>query len=111
MKPTRRLWPVSIRLALWMALEIGILMWVTTGNGSNVIGRLKEPVYAMEVLFFGFAAVILAALALRSAIPGRHLSTCEATIAALLALAGTLLIVAATPMDTTRSVAEFVRSA
>ena len=78
-KPTRRLWPISVRLALWMALEMGILMWVMTGSGSNVIGRLKEPAYTMEVLFFGFAAVILATLALRSAIPGRYLSTREAT--------------------------------
>lgn len=108
-KPTRRLWPVSIRLALCVALEIGILMWVMTGSGSDVIGRLKEPAYAMEVLFFGSAAVILTALALRSAIPGRYLSTREATIAGLLALAGTLLITASAPMDTTRSVAEFVR--
>ena len=69
-----------------MALEIGILMWVITDSG-NVIGKLKEPAYAMEVLFFGFAAVILAALALWSAIPGRYLSTLEATIAGLLILA------------------------
>jgi hypothetical protein len=109
LKPTRSMWPVSIRLALWMALEIGILMWVMTGSGRNVIGRLKEPAYAMEALFFGFAAVILAALALRSAIPGRFLSTLEATIAGLLVLAGTLLITASVPMDTARSVAEFVR--
>jgi hypothetical protein len=108
-KPTRGLWPVSIRLALWMALEIGILMWVMTGSSDSVIRRLKEPAYVMEVLFFGFAAVILAALALRSAIPGRYLSTREATIAGLLALAGTLLITAAAPIDATRSVAEFVR--
>ena len=88
LKPTRSMWPVSIRLALWMALEIGILMWVMTGSGRNVIGRLKEPAYAMEVLFFGFAAVILATLALRSAIPGRYLSAREASLAGLLALAG-----------------------
>ena len=107
-KPTRRLWPVSIRLAVWMALEIAILLWVTTGSGSNVIERLKEPAYAMEVLFFGFAAVILATLALRSAIPGRYLSAREASLAGLLALAGTLLITVAAPMDMTPPVAEFV---
>jgi hypothetical protein len=108
-KPTRRLWPVSIRLAAWMALEIGILLWVMTGSGRNVIERLKEPAYAMEVLFFGSAAIILATLALRSAIPGRYLSAREATLAGLLALAGTLLITMAVPMDMTRPVAEFVR--
>ena len=108
-KPARRIWPVGIRLGLWMALEIGILAWVMTGSGGNFIGRLKDPAYAMEVLFFGFAAVILAALALRSALPGRYLSAREATLAGLLALAGTLLITAAAPMDTTRPVAELVR--
>jgi len=108
-KPARRLWPVSFRLAIWMALEIGILMCVMTGSSGNVIERLKEPAYAMEVLFFGFAAVILAMLALRSAIPGRYLSAREAMLAGLLALAGALLITLAAPMDMTRPVAEFVR--
>jgi hypothetical protein len=108
-KPVRRLWPVSFRVAMWMALEIGILMCVMTGSGSNVIERLKAPAYAMEVLFFGFAAIILATLALRSAIPGRYLSAREASLAGLLALAGTLLITVAAPMDMTRPVAEFVR--
>jgi hypothetical protein len=106
---TRRLWRVGMRLGLWMALQIGILAWVMTGGGSDFIIRLKQPAYAMEVLFLGSAAVILAALALRSAIPGRYLRTGEGMLAAVLVLAGTLLVASIEPLDTTRSLGEFVR--
>jgi hypothetical protein len=68
--------------------------------------RSRLRAHLMEALQKGDPA----ALALCSAIPGRYLSTREAAIAGLLALAGTLLITAAAPMDITRSVAEFVRA-
>jgi hypothetical protein len=108
LKPARRIWPVGMRLALWMVLEIAILVWVLAGHGSALIGRLKQPGYAMEVLSFGLAAVVLSALALRSAIPGRQARTAELTLAGLLVLTGTLLIGLALPMDTSPTLGEFV---
>ncbi len=108
-KPTRRLWSVGVRLGLWMALEVGALAWVATHTSNDFMQKLKQPVYGIEILFFAAAAVISAALALRSAVPGRALRASEATLAAVLVLAGTLLVVAVEPMDTASPLGGFVR--
>jgi hypothetical protein len=108
-KPTRRLWPVALRLGLWMALEVGVLAWVGTHTANHFMEKLKRPVYAIEILFFAAAAVISAALALRSAVPGRALRASVATLAGLLVLAGTLLVAGVEPLDTTHTLGGFVR--
>jgi hypothetical protein len=108
-KPTRRLWTVAVRLGLWMALEVGVLAWVATHTSNDFVQKLKQPVYAIEVLFFVTAAVISAALALRSAIPGRAPRASEAAVAAVLVIAGTLLVAAVEPMDATTPLGGFVR--
>jgi hypothetical protein len=107
-KPSRRLWPVPMRLGLWVVLEIGILAWVMRGGWSNCLQRLEQPAYVVEAFFFGCTAVILGALALRSAIPGRDLHAREAALAAVLALAATILISAVTPMNISYPLNEFV---
>jgi hypothetical protein len=108
-RPTRPLWSVGVRLGLWMALEIGVLAWVATHTSNDFMQKLKQPVYAIGVLFFVAAAVISAALALRSAVPGRALPASEATLAAVLVLAGTLLVAAVEPIDAATPLAGFVR--
>jgi hypothetical protein len=108
-KPTRPLWSVGGRLGLWMALEIGVLAWVATHTRNDFMQKLQQPVYAIEVLFFSAAALISAALALRSAIPGRALRASEVTFAAVLVLVGTLLVAAVEPIDATTSLSGFVR--
>jgi hypothetical protein len=108
-KPKRPLWPVELRLGLWMASEVGVLAWVATHTSNDFMQKLQQPVYAIEVLFFAAAAVISAALALRSAIPGRALRASEATLAAALVIAGTLLVAAVKPMDTASPLGGFVR--
>ena len=108
LKPAHRIWPVGTRLALWMVLEVAIMALVLAGLGGVIISRLRQPGYALEVLFFGVAAVIFSALALRSAIPGRQAGTGELTLASLLILAGTLLIGVAAPVDTSHTLGEFV---
>ena len=105
----RRLWSVGMRLGLWIALEVGVLTWVATHTSNDFMQKLKQPVYAIEILFFVAAAVISAALALRSAIPGRALRASEATLAAVLVIAGTLLVAAVKPMDATIPLGGFVR--
>ena len=105
----RRLWSVGMRLGLWIALEVGVLTWVATHTSNDFMQKLKQPVYAIEILFFVAAAVISAALALRSAIPGRALRASEATLAAVLVIAGTLLVAAVEPMDATIPLGGFVR--
>jgi hypothetical protein len=108
-KPTRRLWSVGMRLGLWMALEVGVLTWVATHTSNDFMQKLKQPVYAIEIVFFVAAAVISAALALRSAIPGRALRASEATLAAVLVIAGTLFVAVVEPMDPTTPLGGFAR--
>src|SRR5260370_29368891 len=72
-KLTRRLWSVGVRLGIWILLEVGVLAWVVTHTDNDFIQKLRQPVYAIEILFFAAAAIISATLALRSAIPGRVL--------------------------------------
>src|SRR6266849_9926329 len=99
-KPTRRLWSVGVRLGIWILLEVGVLAWVVTHTDNDFIQKLRQPVYAIEILFFAAAAIISATLALRSAIPGRVLRASEGVLAAVLVLTGAALV-AAGPMNTT----------
>jgi hypothetical protein len=108
-KPKRPLWSVGVRLGLWMVLEVGVLAWVATHTRNDFMQKLQQPVYAIEVLFVVAAAIISAALALRSAIPGRALRASEATLATVLVLAGTLLVAAVEPIDAATSLGGFVR--
>jgi hypothetical protein len=108
--PTRPLWPVGGRLALWMMLEVGVLAWVISHTTNHFTAKLTHPVYVIELLFFAAAAIISALLALRSAIPGRTLSASAAAIAAALVLAGTIGLTIAQPMDTSNPLGDFVRT-
>src|ERR1700752_842224 len=89
--PTRPLWPIGARLGLWIVLETGVLLWVLSHTTIYFTAKLTQPVYAIELIFFAGAAIISAALALRSAVPGRALSASEATIAGALVCAGTIV--------------------
>ena len=106
--PTRRLWPVGARLGLWMLLEIGVLVWVMTHTDNHFLHKLKQPVYANEIVLFAGAAIISAILALRSTIPGRALRADEAVLGATLVLAGMVLLTVGEPMRTGYPVAEFL---
>jgi hypothetical protein len=109
LKPTRRLWPISARMGLWITLEVGILAWVSTHTDNHLMERLARPIYVIEIVLFVTAALIFAVMALRSAIPGRILGVYEATLAGALLVAGTLLVIAGQPIRTTESLSEFLR--
>jgi len=107
--PSRPLWPVNARLALWAVVEVGVLAWVMNHTTNHFVAKLSHPVYVMEIVFFATAAIISAASALKSAIPGRKLSASEVTIATTLVLAGTIVVAIAQPMDTSNPLSDFVR--
>src|SRR5690349_15115437 len=88
--PSRPLWPVSARLTLCIVVELGILAWVISHAPINFVARLTHPVYTIEIVFFATTALICAAMALKSAVPGRVLSAKEVVIATAFALAGTV---------------------
>jgi hypothetical protein len=106
----RPLWPVSARLTLWMLTEVGILAWVIAHSTINFVARLTHLAYAVEVVFFASAAMICAALALKSAIPGRTITAKEAAMAVSLAIAGTVVLIMARPMATSDSLGDFARN-
>jgi hypothetical protein len=109
-RPARPLWPVGARLGLWMVLEASVLAWVMSHTTNHFTVKLTHPVYLVELVFFAGAAIISAALALRSAIPGRTLSAREATIAGALVFAGTIVLTIAQPLDTSYPLSDFARN-
>jgi len=108
-QPIPRIWPVAVRLGLWIVLEACILAWVSAHTTNHFKEKLTQPAYAIEIFFFAAAAIISAALALRSAIPGRSLPARETALAAVLVLAGAMLLSVAEPMNTANRLGDFVR--
>jgi hypothetical protein len=109
-KPSRPLWPVSVRLTLWIVMEVGILVWVMNHTTNNFVAKLAHPAYAIEIIFFAAAAIIFAESGLKSAIPGRTVSRREATMAVALVLAATVVLVVAHPMTTSDRLGDFART-
>jgi hypothetical protein len=108
LRPVRRLWPVRARLALWIALEAGVLL-LLIGNGhrSDLAAQLGNPWYLLGVVGFALAGAVSAAFALRSAIPGREPSATEIGVLAVLAGASALLLLKE-PLDTSVPLASFI---
>jgi hypothetical protein len=107
--PRRPLLPVSVCLALWAGLDAVLVVWVMSHTTNDFKAKLIQPPYLVEVVFFMIASLISAALALRSAIPGRALSAAEAVIATALVITGTVVVIFGEPMDTSTRLREFTR--
>ena len=80
-RPVRPLWPVRVRLGLWLLLESIVLLWVATHTGNDFMRKLGHLDYALEVAFFAAAATLAAMMALRVAIPGRSAGPREVALA------------------------------
>ncbi len=107
-RPVRPLWPVRVRLGLWLLLEALALLWVATHTGNNVVRKLGHLDYAIEVALFAAAATLAATLALRAAVPGRSTSPREVALAIVLALIGTALMAVGEPMRMGYPLGEFL---
>ncbi len=109
LKPVRRPWPVSVRLAFWLTLEAAVLTWVVAHTTNDFVVKLHRPGYAFEVACFAAAAMLAAMLALRTAIPGRRGRASEIALFIILVLVGTTLLVAE-PVSTNYQLGDFIRS-
>ncbi|MGH7933207.1 MAG: NrsF family protein [Candidatus Binataceae bacterium] len=110
LKPTKRLWPVSIRLALWIVLELGILALIAIVlPRAGLLAAFHNPHYLIETAFFIVAGVASAGLALRTAIPGRDATRNELLLIVGVALVAISLIVRG-PVITGVSLIEFIRA-
>jgi hypothetical protein len=107
LRPSRPLWPLRRRLALWLAIEVAVLLRAMVVTGNDFALRLRHPPYALEIAFFGIAGLILAAMALCSAIPGRESRPWQTPLAVALVLGGTLMLFAV-PMRTDLPLSQFV---
>jgi hypothetical protein len=91
--PVKRLWPVSIRLLLWVLLEAVILALSMLINGS------LEALVAIDFHTCGFGAagfilvsIAAAWLALRNSIPGHESSAIELILLAFGVIAAALIV-------------------
>ena len=73
LRPVRRLWPVGVRLGLWLVLEVGVLLLlIAHGYRPDLARQLRNPWYVFGVGGFAAAGTLAGAFALRTAIPGRE---------------------------------------
>jgi len=107
LRPRPSLWPVRRRLALWLLLEIVVLLRTVTEIRGDWAARFASPAYTFEILFFSVAGLILAAMALRAAIPGRESPPWQTVLAIVLAISGTALLFA-TPIGTNVPLKQFI---
>jgi hypothetical protein len=110
LKPVRRLWPIPVRLAIWMLVDIAVLAILWNWNmRPDFAVVLRKPQFLLEMgLFFG-AGQLLAFFALRAAVPGRETSRAQVWLCATM-VAGAILLVASEPVAAYGSEAEFVRA-
>lgn len=107
LRPVRRLWPVPVRLGLWLVLEVALLAWVAGHTHNDFMSKLAGPRYLLEVALFAGSAILAALSAFRSAIPGRPVRIGEMAIAVLLLAAGTALLMTQ-PMHTAYPLRQFI---
>ncbi len=107
LRPRLPLWPVRRRLALWLVIEVAVLLRAMVVTGNDFAMKLRHPPYALEIGFFGIAGLILAAMALKASIPGRESRPWQMALAVTLVLGGTLILFAV-PMRTDLPLSQFV---
>jgi hypothetical protein len=105
--PVRRLWPVPVRLGLWLVLEVALLAWVAGHTHNDFMSKLAGPRYLLEVALFAGSAILAALIAFRSAIPGRPVRISEPAIAVVLLAAGTALLMTQ-PLHTAYPLSQFI---
>ena len=92
LRPVRRLWPVRVRLAAWIAIEAGVLLLVIRNTQrTDLAQQLRDPWYLFGIGGFAVAGAIGAAFSLRSAIPGREPRRIELGMLLALTVASALL--------------------
>lgn len=109
-EPARRIWPVSIRLGVWLAFEACLLALVALfAPRPDLLSALHNPSYALEVGLFVVAGIGAAAFALRTAIPGLEATTTQlgpVLVAALIAI----IVAASAPTRTDMMLGTFIHT-
>ena len=109
LRPVRRLWPIGVRLTLWLLLESLVLSWMLMHTKNDFIAKLHQPSYLLEVVTFIVASIITAAMALRAAIPGRRVGRGELVVAVVMVISGVALLMEQ-PIQTGYPLGEFINA-
>ena len=108
LRPVRRLWPLSFRLALWIALEAGVLFFIVTHtHRADLAHQIHNTWYLLSVGGFAVSGVFGASLALRAAIPGREPHVAELVFLLVLSVASTLVLLRA-PINANLPISTFI---
>ena len=109
LRPVRRLWPVNVRLAIWIALEAAVLLFVTLHtHRTDLAQQIHNLWFLLGVGGFAVAGTLGGALALRSAIPGREPRTTEFVLLIVLTAASGLVLLHE-PIDFGMPIGTFIR--
>lgn len=108
-QPTKQVWPVRTRLAIWLALEIGIVLVGVATHRADLSQKLQSMQYLSELTTFIVMGTLAATLALKTAIPGREATGMELLLLSMLAVTATALISCEAWHNIT-SLAEFIRA-
>jgi hypothetical protein len=91
--PVKRLWPVGIRLLLWILLEAAILALGVLLNGSlDAVAVVHFHNYGFGAAGFILVSIAAAWMALRNSIPGRESSAAELILLAFGVIAAALMV-------------------
>jgi hypothetical protein len=92
-RPVKRLWPVSIRLVVWILIEAAILVVATLFNGrADAAGVFYFHNYGLDAAPFFLASIAAASMALRNSIPGRETNAAELVLLAVGIIAAALIV-------------------
>jgi hypothetical protein len=108
-QPAKPVWPVHTRLALWLTLELGILLVGLVTHRLDLPQKLQSTQYLLELGIFIAMGVIAAVLALKTAIPGREANRNELALLTIMALAAIILI-SCEPSSNTTSLTQFIHT-
>jgi Negative regulator of sigma F len=92
-RPVKRLWPVHIRLLLWILLEAAIVAVAMLLNGpSDATAVVYFHNYGIDAAGFFLVSIAAAWMALRNSIPGRETSATELILLAVGIIAAAMIV-------------------
>lgn len=92
-RPVKRLWPIRIRLSLWILLEATIVAVATLLNGpSDATAVVYFHNYGFDAAGFFLVSIAAAWMALRNSIPGRETSATQLILLAVGIIAAALIV-------------------